>query len=72
MRRFWIKLAISLAMLVAAAVFFWFGALYGWFGSVEGPGEITGKVLPAEVVAARGQSQKAAAPAGDDSPILFG
>ncbi len=72
MRRFWIKLAISLAMLVAAAVCFWFGALYGWFGSVEGPGEITGKVLPAEVVAARGQSQKAAAPAGDDSLILFG
>ncbi|NUQ79438.1 MAG: hypothetical protein HUU21_38505, partial [Polyangiaceae bacterium] len=47
--------------------FLWFGALFGWFGSTEGPGEITGKALPAEVDAARGQSQKPVAPAGDDS-----
>jgi hypothetical protein len=72
MRRLLIKLAISAAILVMAGVFLWFGALYGWFGSSEGPGVIEGKALPAEVVAARGQSQKPVAPASDDSLILFG
>lgn len=72
MRGFLFKLITSIVIVAAAASLLWFGALYGWFGQAEGPGVITGKVLPAEVVAERGRSQRFVAPDTDETLILFG
>jgi hypothetical protein len=65
--------AIAFAVVLGAvAAIYWFGARGGWFGSEYGPGEIAGKTIPADVVAARAAHTAAVAPTGSTSQILFG
>jgi hypothetical protein len=59
-------------LLVVAAATWWTGARNGWFGAERAAGPITGKVLPAAVITARGQAIGAATPEGDTGQILFG
>jgi hypothetical protein len=61
-----------LLLLVGASAFWWVGARNGWFGHERDAGPITGKAIPAEVIAARTQAVAAASPEGDTSQILFG
>jgi hypothetical protein len=70
MRAFLLLLA---AALVAGGVYV-AGVVLGWYGELHGPGEVTRKTIPAEVVASRaaGESKAAAAIGGGDKQILFG
>jgi hypothetical protein len=63
---------IALVLFIAAAATWWAGAQKGWFGHERDAGAITGKVIPAAVIAARGQAVAAMAPAGESDQILFG
>lgn len=63
-------IAAIVVLLVAAGALFWFGARGGWFGSDHGPGTIEGKAVPADIVAARMATRRAAGE--DDDQILFG
>jgi hypothetical protein len=50
-----LKLILGLLVLaIGAGAFWWVGARNGWFGHERDAGPISGKALPAEVVAARG------------------
>ena len=70
MRRILIAvLAITLTTAATAGIY-WFGAQGGWFGREIGPGEIAGKPLPPEVIAARTASRKVEGTTND--MILFG
>ncbi len=70
MRRIVLGIAAIFVLLAALGATYWFGMQRGWFGSEMGPGEITGKAIPADVIKARMASRK---PAGSpDSVILFG
>jgi hypothetical protein len=67
--------AAALIALIGLGLTAFGAANWDWFGRARGPGAIEGAALPADVIAARGQSQGAAAAAlgapGDDR-ILFG
>ena len=63
-------LAAVVFALTAFAAIFWFGARGGWFGTEHGAGTIAGKAVPAEVIAARTASRRAAT--DDEDQILFG
>jgi Protein of unknown function (DUF3604) len=66
------KILLVLVLLIAVAASWWIGAQKGWFGHERDAGPITGKVIPAQVIAARGQAVAAAAPEGETDQILFG
>ena len=72
MRAFLLLLA---TVLVAAGVYV-AGVVLGWYGELQGPGELTRKPIPAEVVASRAAAEaKAAASIGGAAAgkqILFG
>jgi hypothetical protein len=60
-------IALGAAVLIVAGM--------GWFGRHEGPGELTARPIPSDVVAARAGAQRAAAAARGadaDGQILFG
>ena len=63
---------VVLAIAIAAAAAWWVGEKNGWLGTERGPGEITGKAIPADVVAARAGAIAEQAPAGETDQILFG
>ena len=70
MRRILIAVVGLVVVLVAAGAIFWFGARGGWFGNEHDAGTIEGKALPAEVIASRTASRRAAGE--DEDQILFG
>jgi hypothetical protein len=72
MKKLMVLVGVVLAVLVAASAAWWVGARNGWLGAERGPGEITGKVIPAEVIATRGRAIAEAAPEGETDQILFG
>ncbi len=63
-------IAAVVLVLAAAAAIFWFGARGGWFGNDQGAGTIEGKAVPAETIAARMATRRAAGE--DEDQILFG
>jgi hypothetical protein len=63
---------IAAVVLITAVATWWVGARGGWLGAERDAGTITGKVIPAAVIAARGQAVAAVAPAGESDQILFG
>ena len=44
------RLFFGLLALLAVAAVYWFGAQRGLFGTEPGPGQVQGKVIPAEVI----------------------
>lgn len=64
------RIAAVIAVLVALGSAYWFGARGGWFGTDPATGTIEGKIIPAEVIAARTASRTATGEDGDQ--ILFG
>ncbi len=72
MRRTLIGLVGGGVLLGSVGVLGWFGMQGGWFGSAPDIGEIHGKAVPVDVIAARTSQMKAMAPAGDEALILFG
>ena len=72
MKRTFVVIGGLFALLLAGFAFWWVGAQKGWFGHERDAGPITGKAIPADVIAARGQAVAAAAPEGDTDQILFG
>jgi hypothetical protein len=68
-----LMLAAGVVVLMAAAAgTWWIAARDGRLGAERDAGAITGKVVPADVIAARGQAIAAAAPEGETDQILFG
>jgi Protein of unknown function (DUF3604) len=63
-------IAAVVAVVVAVAALYWFGARGGWFGRDQGPGAIEGAALPADVIAARTTLRRAAGE--DEDQIWFG
>jgi hypothetical protein len=63
-----------LAVTVVAGGLYVAGAVLGWYGQLYGPGELTRKPIPAEVVASRADAQTSAAQSigGGSKQILFG
>jgi Protein of unknown function (DUF3604) len=72
MRRIILSIAGLVVVLGVAGGIYWFGARGGWFGEEYGPGTIEGKVLPPDVITARGTTVAAVAPQGSTGQILFG
>ena len=72
MKRILVLIGSLAALLVAGGAFWWVGAQRGWFGHERDAGPITGKVIPAAAIEARGQAVAAAAPEGETGQILFG
>ncbi len=72
MRRILFGVTGVLVVLGSLGALGWFGAQGGWWGIAPQTGAIQGKVVPADVVAAREARIKASAPAGDEKLILFG
>jgi len=72
MKKFFLVAGALLALLVALFATWWVGERNGWLGTERGAGPITGKVIPASVIAARGEAIAQQAPAGDTDQILFG
>jgi hypothetical protein len=72
MKRTFVVIGGLVALLLAGFAFWWVGAQKGWFGHERDAGPITGKAIPADVIAARGQAVAAAAPEGYTDQILFG
>ena len=72
MRRILVSLAVLLAVVAAGAGLFWISARDGWFGVEHDTGKITGREIPADVIAARASALTAAAPQGEAKQILFG
>ncbi len=65
--------AAAVAVLLLALGVGLYGLGSGWFGRHEGPGEVTRSRLPAELVRARAEARRRAAPAGVvPKQILFG
>jgi Protein of unknown function (DUF3604) len=64
-------LIVAVALLIAAGTW-WFAAKSGLLGHERDAGPITGKAVPASVIAARGQAIAAATPEGRTDQILFG
>ena len=69
MRRIVIAIVAAVLLMAVLGGIYWFGARGGWFGSEHGAGEIAGKAIPADVIAARAAST---APDGGTRQILFG
>ncbi len=63
---------VVLALVIAASAAWWVGEKNGWLGKERSAGEITGKVIPADVIAARGRAIAEQAPAGETDQVLFG
>lgn len=72
MRRILTGIALLFVIIAVGGGLFWFSARGGWFGVEHDTGTISGKAVPAEVIAARAAADKSVAPAGDDDQILFG
>lgn len=72
MRRTLVSLAVLLAAISAGAGLFWISARDGWFGVEHDTGTITGREIPADIIAARASAVTAAAPQGEAKQILFG
>lgn len=72
MKRVLAAVVAFLGVSLVAAATWWVGAQKGWFGHERQAGAITGKAVPASVIAARGQGVAAAAPEGASDQILFG
>jgi len=69
------KALVVLALLFVGGFVFIRGMARGWFGEHEGPGQITERRIPEEIVSAREATQKAAAKtvgSPTDKQILFG
>jgi hypothetical protein len=64
-----------LVLLAIAGGLFWYGVGIGWWGPHSGPGEISGKTIPSEIVSTRAaQAAQATQAIGaeDTKQILFG
>jgi hypothetical protein len=63
-----------LGLVVVAAGVYAAGVVLGWYGVLHGPGELTRKTIPAEVVSARGAADGSAARSlgAGEKQILFG
>ena len=72
MRKIPLVTGVLVVLVVVAAGTWWFGAQNGWFGAERDAGPITGKAIPAAVIAARGQAVAAVTPEGETGQILFG
>ncbi|MFO0476756.1 MAG: hypothetical protein ACK52K_16565, partial [Alphaproteobacteria bacterium] len=70
MRRTLVSLAVLLAAISAGAGLFWISARDGWFGVEHDTGTITGREIPADIIAARASAVTAAAPQGEAKQIL--
>ncbi len=75
-RKTWLGVGAALAIAVVGLGLTAYGATsWDWFGRPRGAGAIEGAALPGEVIAARGQTQSAAAlalGASGDNRIMFG
>lgn len=73
--RLWIGVGVIVAVVAALALTAYGAAKWDWFGRSRGAGEIQGAAIAADVIAARGAAQGAAASAlgaGGDERVLFG
>lgn len=73
-RSIWTGLAIAGALVLGLGLYIT-GIFMGWHGRTRGPGEIIGEAIPAEIVAARRETQRAALDAigaERETEILFG
>ncbi len=67
-------LLLLVAVALVAAGVYVAGVVLGWYGVLHGPGTLTQRVIPAEVVTSRAAAEAKAAQAigGDGKQILFG
>jgi len=72
MKKALLVIAGLFVLIVAAAGTWWVGAKNGWFGHERTAGEITGKVIPADVIDTRASAIAAVTPEGEAGQILFG
>jgi hypothetical protein len=70
MRRILLPVLAIILIAATGGALYWFGAQGGWYGSEMGPGEITGKPVPADIIAARKAARQIAGTS--DAVILFG